>query len=182
MIIKVQYQNRKKYIKLQTADFEEFMRKARVRFPANASTPATGCSAVREKFSTLVNKIIVEDDSGTDVDNKVFADLSAMEGICFVIKDSHDKDLHADPTDPLNLTVTFHHESVQVHLSHLHPHHSPHPVGASSLCLSSSSDSETSRQPKRIRCEKEVLSSSARDLIKQILQKKTRRDVGSRRI
>ncbi|KAF5888162.1 uncharacterized protein DAT39_022001, partial [Clarias magur] len=72
MIIKVQYQNRKKYIKLQTADFEEFI------------------SEVREKFSIPVSKITVEDDSGPEVDNEVFADLSTMDGICFVINDSHD--------------------------------------------------------------------------------------------
>lgn len=44
------------------------------------------CILVREKFSIPVNKITLEDDSGTEVDN-VLADLSTMEGICFVIKD-----------------------------------------------------------------------------------------------
>lgn len=39
--------------------------------------------------SSLVNTITVEDDSGTAVDETVFAELSTAEGICFVIKDSH---------------------------------------------------------------------------------------------
>ncbi len=32
----------------------------------------------------------MEDDSGTEVDETVFAELSTVEGICFVVKDSHD--------------------------------------------------------------------------------------------
>lgn len=45
---------------------------------------------MREKFSIPVNKITVEDDSGTEVDETVFAELSTVQGICFVIKESHD--------------------------------------------------------------------------------------------
>lgn len=45
---------------------------------------------MREKFSIHVDKITVEDDSGTEVDEAVFAELCTMEGICFVIKDSCD--------------------------------------------------------------------------------------------
>ena len=41
---------------------------------------------MREKFSIPVDKITVEDDSG----RTVFAELSTLEGIYFVIKDSHD--------------------------------------------------------------------------------------------
>ena len=37
-----------------------------------------------------MDKITVEDDTGTEVDESVFAELSAMEGICFVIKNCHD--------------------------------------------------------------------------------------------
>ena len=44
---------------------------------------------MREKFFILVDKITVEDDSGTEVDEAVFAELATLEGICFVIKDSH---------------------------------------------------------------------------------------------
>lgn len=44
----------------------------------------------REKFSISAEKITVEDDSDTEVDQAVFAELCKMEGICFVIKDSHD--------------------------------------------------------------------------------------------
>lgn len=42
-----------------------------------------------EKFSIPVDKIAEEGDSDTEVDEAVFADLSTSEGICFVIKDSH---------------------------------------------------------------------------------------------
>lgn len=45
---------------------------------------------MREKFSIPVHTITVEDDSGTEVDETVFAELSTAEGICLVIKDSHD--------------------------------------------------------------------------------------------
>lgn len=44
---------------------------------------------MREKFSIPV-KVSVEDDSGTEVDETVFAELSTVEGICFVIKDCQD--------------------------------------------------------------------------------------------
>ncbi len=44
---------------------------------------------MREKFSVQVDKITVEDDSGTEVDEAVFAELATLEGICFIIKDSH---------------------------------------------------------------------------------------------
>ncbi len=45
---------------------------------------------MRDKFSIPVDKVTVEDDSGTEVDETVFAELSAMEGICLVVKDCHD--------------------------------------------------------------------------------------------
>ena len=45
---------------------------------------------MREKFSICAENITVEDDSDTEVDQAVFAELCKMEGICFVIKDSHD--------------------------------------------------------------------------------------------
>ncbi|KAK0148560.1 putative nuclease HARBI1 [Merluccius polli] len=133
MIIKVQYQNRKKYIKLQDADFGEFI------------------SEVTEKFSIHGDKITVEDDSGTEVDEAVFAELCAMDGICFVIKDSCDDDSGRSQSSA--------------------PASSP---SESFLSVSiSSSDSETSRPPKRLRMDDEAFqSSSARDLIKQILQTK----------
>ncbi|XP_031134996.1 uncharacterized protein LOC116035812 [Sander lucioperca] len=136
MIVKVQYQNRKKYIKLQASDFEEFI------------------SQVKEKFSIPVNNITVEDDSGTEVDKTVFAELSTVEGICFVIKDDQDYD-----SGPSQLSPT------------------PTPrssFSGSSLSVSiSSSDGETSRPPKRIRSDEEACQSrSARDLIQQILQTK----------
>ncbi|KAF5885431.1 uncharacterized protein DAT39_022714, partial [Clarias magur] len=51
------------------------------------------------------------------------------------------------------------------------PQSSSTPSGSFLSVSLSSSDSDTSRQPKRIRCD-EVLSSSAGDLIKQILQTK----------
>ncbi|XP_031148514.1 uncharacterized protein LOC116045134 [Sander lucioperca] len=135
MIVKVQYQNRKKYIKLQASDFEEFI------------------SQVKEKFSIPVNNITVEDDSGTEVDKTVFAELSTVEGICF-IKDDQDYD-----SGPSQLSPT------------------PTPrssFSGSSLSVSiSSSDGETSRPPKRIRSDEEACQSrSARDLIQQILQTK----------
>ena len=41
-------------------------------------------------FSVTVDKITVENDCGTEADETVFAELSALEGICSVIKDSHD--------------------------------------------------------------------------------------------
>ncbi|KAF5880260.1 uncharacterized protein DAT39_023238, partial [Clarias magur] len=99
----------------------------------------------REKFSIPVSKITVEDDSGTEVDNEVFADLSTMEGICFVIDDSHDdKGLGPSQSSPST------------------PQSSSTPSGSFLSVSLSSSDSDTSRQPKRIRCD-EVLSSSAGD-------------------
>lgn len=42
---------------------------------------------VREKFTILVDKIYVEDDSGIEVDETVFADLATQNGICFIIQD-----------------------------------------------------------------------------------------------
>lgn len=45
---------------------------------------------MREKFSIPVDKITVKDDSGTEMDEALFADLSAVSEICFVIKDNHD--------------------------------------------------------------------------------------------
>lgn len=45
---------------------------------------------MREKFDIPVESIAVEDDSGTEVDEMVFAELAAVEGICFVIKNSPD--------------------------------------------------------------------------------------------
>ncbi|MEQ2277031.1 hypothetical protein XENORESO_018326 [Xenotaenia resolanae] len=136
MIIKVQYQNSKKYIKLQDADFEEFI------------------SEVRKKFSIPVDKMTVEDDSGTEVDEAVFSQLCTMEGICFVINDSCDKDSapshsSAPSTPQSSLSGSFHSVSM------------------------SSSDSETSRPPKRLKVDDEAFQrSSAKDLIKQILQTK----------
>ncbi|KAI7793219.1 hypothetical protein IRJ41_008801 [Triplophysa rosa] len=133
MIIKVQYENRKKYIKLQDADFEEFI------------------SQVRETFSIPVNKITVEDDSGTEVDETVFAELSTVNGICFVLKDGHDNDSGASQSTP-----------------------SLSSCSGSSLSVSSgSSDNDVSRQSKRMRRDEEALQSSvAKDLINQILQTK----------
>ena len=46
--------------------------------------------AVREKFSIPVDKVTVEDNFGTEVNETVFAELSAMGGICFVVKDCSD--------------------------------------------------------------------------------------------
>lgn len=45
---------------------------------------------MREKFSIPASNITVEDDSGTEVDETVFAELSAVAGICFVVKDGLD--------------------------------------------------------------------------------------------
>ncbi|KAK0152197.1 hypothetical protein N1851_006429 [Merluccius polli] len=133
MIIKVQYQNRKKYIKLQDADFGEFI------------------SEVKEKFSIHGDKITVEDDSGTEVDEAVFAELCTMDGICFVIKDSCDNDSGRSQSSAPSSSPSESFLSVSI----------------------SSSNSETSRPPKRLRMDDEAFQiSSARDLIKQILQTK----------
>ncbi|XP_056331620.1 uncharacterized protein LOC130243470 isoform X1 [Danio aesculapii] len=134
MIIKVQYENRKKYIKLQAADFDEFI------------------SEVREKFSIPASNITVEDDSGTEVDETVFAELSAVAGICFIVKDGldHDTSRSSTPSAPLSYS------------------------GSSLSVLSSGSDSDLSRQPKRMRIDEGPLQSAlAKDLIKQILQTKS---------
>lgn len=49
------------------------------------------CHIVKEKFFIPVDTTItVEDDSGTEVDENVFAELATMGSICFVIKESHD--------------------------------------------------------------------------------------------
>lgn len=45
---------------------------------------------VKDKFSIPDDKVTVEDDSGIEVDETVFAELSAMPGICFVVKNCHD--------------------------------------------------------------------------------------------
>ncbi|XP_033492089.2 uncharacterized protein LOC117263066 [Epinephelus lanceolatus] len=134
MLFKVQYKDRKKYIKLQAADYEEFI------------------SEVREKFSILVDKICVEDDSGTEVDESVFADLAPHNGICFIIQDGDNNDSGAS-VSPLSTP--------------------PSTFGGSFLSVSSSSSDCEARPLKRKRSdEKASQSSSSSDLIKQIRQTK----------
>ncbi|KAI4828968.1 hypothetical protein KUCAC02_023036, partial [Chaenocephalus aceratus] len=61
MIVKVQYRNQKKYIKIPEACFDIFI--------------------------TEGNILSVEDETGTEVDDYAFPDLLTTSGICFVIKD-----------------------------------------------------------------------------------------------
>ncbi|KAJ8369787.1 hypothetical protein SKAU_G00098150 [Synaphobranchus kaupii] len=69
MIVKVQYQKQKKYIKIPEACFDIFI------------------TEVKDKFSIPEDNILsVEDETGTEVDNDVFPDLLTTNGICFVIK------------------------------------------------------------------------------------------------
>ncbi|XP_030581778.1 uncharacterized protein LOC115777891 [Archocentrus centrarchus] len=132
MIIKVQHNNRKKYIKLQDGNFEAFL------------------SEVREKFSIHADSITVEDDSGTEVDDSVFAELSMVDGICFVIKEYSEDDTSTSQTPPSTSWSSS---------------------SRSMLCVSSgSSDCEMSRPQKQIRMDEEAIeSSSAKELVKQIL-------------
>nr|XP_033957513.1 uncharacterized protein LOC117460296 isoform X1 [Pseudochaenichthys georgianus]XP_033957514.1 uncharacterized protein LOC117460296 isoform X1 [Pseudochaenichthys georgianus] len=70
MIVKVQYRNQKKYIKIPEASFDIFI------------------TEVKERFSIHVDSILsVEDETGTEVDDYAFPDLLTTSGICFVIKD-----------------------------------------------------------------------------------------------
>ncbi|KAK1883957.1 RuBisCO large subunit-binding protein subunit alpha chloroplastic [Dissostichus eleginoides] len=70
MIVKVQYRNQKKYIKIPQACFDIFI------------------TEVKERFSIPVDNILsVEDETGTEVDDYAFPDLLTTSGICFVIKD-----------------------------------------------------------------------------------------------
>lgn len=46
---------------------------------------------MREKFFILMDlKICVEDASGTEVDESVFAEMATQNGICFIIQDGND--------------------------------------------------------------------------------------------
>ncbi|KAJ8012627.1 hypothetical protein DPEC_G00044840 [Dallia pectoralis] len=119
------------------------------------ATQQTHPDPVKEKFSIPVNNITVEDDSGTEVDETVFAELSTVEGMLFVIKDDQDYD-----SGPSRLSPTSTPQSTF--------------SGSSRSSVSiSSSDGETPRTPKRLRSDEEACQiRSARDLIQQILQTK----------
>ncbi|KAI4809751.1 hypothetical protein KUCAC02_018616 [Chaenocephalus aceratus] len=71
MIVKVQYRNQKKYIKIQ-----------------KLVLTSSSLKAMKERFSIHVDSILsVEDETGTEVDDYAFPDLLTTSGICFVIKD-----------------------------------------------------------------------------------------------
>ncbi|KAI4808571.1 hypothetical protein KUCAC02_000628 [Chaenocephalus aceratus] len=73
MIVKVQYRNQKKYIKIPEACFDIFITEGNER----------------EVFHPCGQHLIsaVEDETGTEVDDYAFPDLLTTSGICFVIKD-----------------------------------------------------------------------------------------------
>ncbi|XP_058653137.1 uncharacterized protein LOC131552932 [Onychostoma macrolepis] len=97
---------------------------------------------VREKFSIPGDKITVEDDSGTEADETVFAELSTVEGICFVVKDRHDDGPYQSS-----------------------PPSTSQPLYSVSSLPVFSSDSDMSRQPKRVKCDEEPLQSAvAKDI------------------
>ncbi|KAK1877774.1 UPF0648 protein C3H5.09c [Dissostichus eleginoides] len=85
MIVKVQYRNQKKYIKIPEACFDIFI------------------TEVKERFSIPVDNILsVEDETGTKVDDYAFPDLLTTSGICFVIKDELND---SGGTDTLSVTL-----------------------------------------------------------------------------
>ncbi|KAI9542231.1 hypothetical protein NQZ68_022285 [Dissostichus eleginoides] len=92
MIVKVQFRNQKKYIKIPEACFDIFI------------------TEVKERFSIPVNNILsVEDETGTEVDDYAFPDLLTTSGICFVIKDElndsgEPSSSSASGTDTLSVT------------------------------------------------------------------------------
>ncbi|KAI4885544.1 hypothetical protein NFI96_007003 [Prochilodus magdalenae] len=131
MILKVQYKTQRKYIKIAEASFEHFI------------------TEVTEKFSIPLDALLkVTDETGTEVDQNVFADLTVSKDICFVIHD--DSNYSATKPSSPSLTDTM-----------------------SLTSSSKDSDSDVFYPVKRIRREEEMLqSSAAKDLIKEILLSK----------
>ncbi|XP_072554152.1 uncharacterized protein [Paramormyrops kingsleyae] len=131
MIVKVQYQTIRKYIKIPKASFEDFI------------------TEVKVKFTIPSNKVVkVTDDTGTEVDEDVFADLLTSKDICFVILDD------SDGISTSNSSTTL--------------------TDTTSLSSSSrESDSESCNPQKRVRREEEVLQcSAAKDMVYKILLSK----------
>ncbi|KAG9260186.1 hypothetical protein AMEX_G16206 [Astyanax mexicanus] len=130
MILKVQYKNHRKYIKIGEASFEVFI------------------TEVKEKFSIPLDTLLkVTDETGTEVDQDVFADLTTSKDICFIIENECDSS-YSNLSSP-SLTDTI-----------------------SMSSSSKESDSDGFNPFKRIRREEALQDSAAKDLIKEILLSK----------
>lgn len=133
MLIKAQFRNQKKFIKIPEACFDIFIEE------------------VKEKFSIPEDvAVTVTDETGTEVDKDVFPDLATTSGLIFVINDEMRGDGPSTPRSSVSLDT----DTVSV--------------------TSKSSEDSDWFSPKRFRQDEDEASQSsqARDLIKQILQKR----------